>query len=101
MRCRLLVIACSVAMTGCVTTVSAPGASRVRLTKDPAEVAGCAAVGNIQPFPQSSASAAMIQFRNRVVGFGGNTGLITRYVLDDPIEGIAYRCPPQMQSAGG
>ena len=88
-------------MTGCVTTVSAPGASRVRLTKDPAAVAGCTAVGNIQPFPQSSASAAMIQFRNRVVGFGGNTGLITRYVLDDPIEGIAYRCAPRKRSAGG
>ncbi len=97
----LLAIACSVAVTGCVTTVSAPGASRVRLTKDPGEVAGCTAVGNIQPFPQSSASAAMIQFRNRVVGFGGNTGLITRYVLDDPIEGIAYRCPAEKKSAGG
>ena len=89
----LTIIACLLAVVGCVTVVSAPGADQVRLTENPAAVVGCAPVGNIQPLPNAPASSARIMFRNRVIGFGGNTGLITRYFFAEPIEGIAYRCP--------
>jgi hypothetical protein len=33
------------------------------------------------------------QFRNQVVGLGGNTGFITDDTLGIPVEGVAYRCP--------
>lgn len=96
---RLFVIACLLAVVGCVTVVSAPGADQVRLTENPTEVAGCTPVGNIQPLPNQPASSARILFRNRVIGFGGNTGLITRYIFAEPIEGIAYRCPAGNRTA--
>ena len=89
-------IACSfiIAAMGCVTVVMAPGADQVRLTSDAASVSGCTPVGNIAPLPNESASRARAVFRNRVVGLGGNAGFITKRILNEPIEGIAYRCPP-------
>lgn len=37
---------------------------------------------------------AEVNFRNSVVGLGGNAGLVTQAVIStEPIEGIAYRCP--------
>lgn len=95
----LIVVACLLAAVGCVTVVSAPGADQVRLTEIPAEVTGCTPMGNIQPLPNMPASSARIMFRNRVIGFGGNTGLITRYIFAEPIEGIAYRCPAGTRTA--
>lgn len=88
-------IACSfiIAAMGCVTVVPAPGARQVRITADPANVSGCTPVGNIAPLPNESVSMANVMFRNRVIGLGGNAGLITRRVFNEPIEGIAYRCP--------
>lgn len=89
-------IACSfiIAAMGCVTVVPAPGADQVRLTSDAASVSGCTPVGNIAPLPNESVSMAKAVFRNRVVGLGGNAGFITKRIFNEPIEGIAYRCPP-------
>lgn len=88
-------IACSfiIAAVGCVTVVPAPGARQVRITADPANVSGCTPVGNIAPLPNESVSMARVMFRNRVIGLGGNAGLITKRIFNEPIEGIAYRCP--------
>lgn len=80
--------------TACVAL--APGADEVKMTKNPQEVASCKAVGNVE-VPKTAegnvdiANAAR-QFRNRVVGFGGNTGLVTFGPLGAPSEGIAYHC---------
>ena len=90
-----IIICCCIASAGCVTMVAAPGANQVRLTRNSAEVVGCNPVGNINLSPNEQGLDAGLNFRNRVVGFGGNTGLITTSVLaSEPIDGIAYRCPP-------
>ena len=95
-------IACSfiIAAMGCVTVVMAPGADQVRLTSDAASVSGCTPVGNIAPLlNEQTVSMARAVFRNRVVGLGGNAGFITKRILNAPIEGIAYRCPPMDKTA--
>jgi len=76
----------------------APGADKVRMTKNPSDVANCSAVGNIKVSGEGAGEAADIasadtKFRNQVVGFGGNTAFITASALGIPVDGIAYRCP--------
>jgi hypothetical protein len=82
-------------LTACVSL--APGANNVRLTKAASEVTGCTAVGNISvprdANGQPDIANADAEFRNQVVGLGGNTGFITSEPLGVPVEGIAYRCP--------
>lgn len=91
----ILTICCCIAMASCATMVPAPGANQVRLIHNPAEVAGCTPVGNINLPPSQQGTYAAFNFRNRVVGYGGNAGFITVSVLaSEPIDGIAYRCPP-------
>ena len=86
-------VACG--MTGCVSLV--PGADKVMLTKDPSAVVTCFAVGNVRVSVdvnrQSDLANASTHFRNRVVGLGGNTGLVRNGSVDIPTEGVAYRCP--------
>lgn len=83
-----------VVTAGCVTVVPAPGSDQVRLTQKPADVAGCTALGNIK-LSQDQLAQGEANFRNLVVGFGGNTALVTQssYGYDVPLQGIAYRCP--------
>lgn len=89
----VIIVCCCIALASCATMVPAPGASRVRLTRNPADVAGCTPVGNINLPPSQQGMYAAFNFRNRVVGYGGNAGLITVSVLaSEPIDGIAYRC---------
>ena len=81
--------------TGCVTL--APGADQVKMTKDPKDVASCQAVGNVK-VPTNAQGLVDIanadrQFRNQVVGHGGNAGLVTYGPVSAPGEGIAYHCP--------
>jgi len=97
----LITIASVILGTGCQTTnvTLAPGADQVRLTKNPADMANCKPVGNIQvPGPRGLdvLGDPERQFRNRVVGLGGNAGLVTSTAAglnDVPREGIGYRCP--------
>jgi hypothetical protein len=84
----LLLTACMVAR--------APGSDQVKLTTSAADVASCTAVGNVRPAGGGGLSEvdnAPIQFRNDVVGLGGNVGLVTEGLLGVPAAGIAYRCP--------
>jgi len=79
----------------CVTL--APGADQVRLTNKAADVGMCKALGNIQ-VPKNDnglvdGGSAQNQFRNQVVGLGGNVALVTEGFLSIPIVGIAYHCP--------
>jgi hypothetical protein len=69
----------------------------VRVTKVKEDVATCAAVGNIK-VPVNTDGVPNItnpatEFRNQVIGLGGNAGFVTLGTVDFPREGIAYRCP--------
>jgi hypothetical protein len=51
-----------------------------------------------QPSPKNAnglvdGASAGTQFRNEVVGLGGNAGFVTYGLLIAPVEGVAYRCP--------
>lgn len=82
-------------LTACVSL--APGADKVRLTKNAADVSSCNAVGNVKVPVTSNGTVdianASTQFRNQVIGLGGNIGFVTYGPLDVPSEGVAYRCP--------
>ena len=85
-------VALAVGLISCVVAVApVPGADKVRVTRNASEISTCSAVGNIRV--NSSGSNARTEFRNMVVGFGGNTGLVTSGPAWEPAEGIAYRCP--------
>jgi hypothetical protein len=92
----LITVTCVTLEAACVSL--APGADKVRLTKTPGDVATCKPVGNIR-VPQNPQTGtvdianAQNQFRNQVVGLGGNAGLVTSGLLAAPGEGIAYQCP--------
>jgi len=74
---------------GCVTTNLAPGAAQVNITRNAADVAACAAVGNIPQGLYSSDTAG-----NETVGLGGDTLFVTTENHTGTIlGGIAYRCP--------
>jgi len=91
-RTVLVLVALAVGLVSCVVAVApAPGADKVRVTRNASEVSTCSAVGDIRV--NASGSNARTEFRNMVVGFGGNTGLVTNGPAWAPVEGIAYRCP--------
>ena len=82
-------------LSGCVSL--APGADKVRLTKNEADLWGCSALGNIE-LPgyaegQITGANADAEFRNQAVSVGGNAALVTYAPFGSPIKGVAYRCP--------
>jgi hypothetical protein len=101
----IVVICWAVVAAGCVSAaptsgvdkVLAPGADKVKITRNPADVAPCTAAGNIRVFKDPAAkvefATAETEFRNQTVGLGANAALITLVALGVPVEGIAYRCP--------
>jgi hypothetical protein len=91
--CRLLPTASVFALlTACVTL--APGADKVKITQNPADVASCSAVGNIKAPRDAQGQVDILDadasLRNQTIGLGGNTALETSTLL---VEGVAYRCP--------
>ena len=80
------------AMTAACTTVTlAPGADRVRLTVNAADVSSCRAVGNVKA-PPGSGFDSEATIRNQALGVGANTIFVTRNVSGAE-EGVAYKCP--------
>ena len=91
-RMVMVLVALTVGLISCVVAVApVPGADKVRVTRNASEISTCSAVGDIRV--NASGSNARTEFRNMVVGFGGNTGLVTNGPAWAPVEGIAYRCP--------
>jgi hypothetical protein len=93
----LIATACLVLLPACAITQAAPGADKIKVTTMATDVAGCTAVGNIH-VPRNNDGLvdginAGTQFRNAVVGLGGNAGFVTDGGLNIPADGIAYRCP--------
>jgi len=72
---------------GCVSYAPAPGADRVQLIRNPADVAMCTAVGNVD-WQRGHADV-----RNLTVGLGGNAIFVTSEQNGFVLTGVAYRCP--------
>ena len=98
---RLLITASVCALlSACVTL--APGADKVRVTKNPADVSTCSAVGNIKvPRDEQgqvdifNADAAL---RNQTIGLGGNTAFETSelgHIMGKPNIKIAWISEPE------
>jgi hypothetical protein len=83
-------------IVSCTSLTVAPGANKVRVTGDAADVTTCKAVGNIK-VPEVSPGVvspfvAQTQFRNLAVGLGSDVALVTQGSVGVPITGIGYRC---------
>jgi len=85
---KLIAVATSMLLAGCVTTALAPGAADVRVVRSAADIASCTAVGNVRQPPDQN-----VDMRNLTVGVGGNTLFVTEEVLGIVQSGVAYRCP--------
>jgi hypothetical protein len=93
---RVLVLSVSVTyLVACITP--APGADKVRITKDASDVSACTAVGNVNtlgvPQGPSQIADSSTELRNQAVGLGGNVVFVTAATLGVPDQGVAYRCP--------
>lgn len=92
----LIAVACVTLGTAChsvstdrkVTLI--PGAAKIRLTTNSSDVAQCKAVGDVYPANMESPAQ---EFRNNVLGFGGNAALVTAGTVKEPLQGVAYHCP--------
>ena len=76
-------------LAACVTITPAPGSERVKVTENPADVASCKSVGNIDAVKYNGDQAIM---RNEVIGDGGDTLLLTVPAAFGGGLGVAYRC---------
>ena len=78
-----------VVLTRCVSL--APEAELVKVTKHPADVAGCKILGTVESSPPYvGPKDGMHQMQNKVAGLGGNTLFVTSYNVTGT--GMAYRC---------
>jgi hypothetical protein len=77
-----IVITAETVTDGCVTP--APGAGQVRVTRTPADVAACTAIGNI--------AADTMNDLDPVVAANRAVGLNADVVLNTGSGGVAYRC---------
>ena len=85
----ILGVAICALANGCVgvSYAPAPGADRVQLIRNPADVAKCTAVGNVD-WQRGHADV-----RNLTVGLGGNAIFVTSEQNGFVLTGVAYRCP--------
>jgi hypothetical protein len=93
-RRGIVVVLISILAQACVTTTTAPGADKVRLTQNAADVSNCTAVGNITPARDAKGDtfSTPAEFQNQAIGLGGNTVLVTKQQFGAPINGVVYRC---------
>ena len=76
---------------GCVTVALAPGAEKVKITKNASDVAACKAVGNVRA-PLQGTEAVNATLQNQTLGLGGNTVFVTGPEAQ-AVGGVAYNCP--------
>jgi hypothetical protein len=76
---------------GCVTVALAPGAEKVKITKNAGDVASCKAVGSVKS-PMVGYNGINATLQNQALGLGGNTVFVTGAV-GDSVAGVAYSCP--------
>jgi len=88
-----VLVAAGVCLAGCVTITAAPGADRVRVTRETGDVANCSAVGNLPREGGFGSIGAQTPLRNFAVGLGGNAVLVTAESMGTILTGVVYRCP--------
>jgi len=76
---------------GCATVALAPGAEKVKLTKQTSDVASCKAVGNVKS-ALVGYSGTDANLQNQTLGLGGNTVFVTGSD-GQSVAGVAYSCP--------
>ena len=87
----LAIVVIGLGTAGCVTVALAPGAEKIKITKNASDVASCKAVGNVKsPLVGNEAINATLQ--NQALGLGGNTVFVTGPVAES-VAGVAYSCP--------
>jgi hypothetical protein len=90
----IVVTLSGISLFGCVwpqPVPLAPGADQVRITRNAADVASCAAVGNIDSRMTGIPTQIPPQMQNQAVGLGGNVVLDTS-VVGTTTTGVIYRC---------
>jgi hypothetical protein len=83
--CGWIALALCATLSGCVTL--APGADKVKLTSNAADVKGCVAVGNVKADAQNDPLDVDNTLRNQAVGL--NADVVFRTGLG---AGVGYRC---------
>ncbi len=90
---RLTLATVALTTCSCVTAPLAPGADKVKLTQNAADVAGCKAVGNVSTeYDVWHPQWVEASLRNKTVGLDGNALFLTLGTAGRK-EGVAYRCP--------
>jgi len=81
-------------LSACETVPLDPGAAQVRITRNSSDVASCTAVGNVDAGCSAEGEKRAFEhtIRNRTIGVGGNTLLVTDEWLGRVCGGIAYEC---------
>jgi len=86
---------CALLLNACVSL--APGADKVRFTRNSSDVSTCTAVGNINVSAGVQGPSQVVdnssELRNQAVGLGGNVVFVTVATLGVPAEGVVYHCP--------
>jgi hypothetical protein len=90
----IAVVLAGIAVSACVSTPLAPGAAQVKVTRVPADVSSCKALGNLD---LDAAAAGSDNAKNHAIGLGGDTVLDTTptsiYGTSMPLRtGVIYRC---------
>jgi hypothetical protein len=76
---------------GCATVALAPGAEKVKITRNAGDVATCKAVGNVNS-PLVGYDGINATLQNQALGLGGNTVFVTG-AEGQSVAGVAYSCP--------
>jgi hypothetical protein len=87
----LAAVALTGLVTGCATVALAPGAEKVKITKNASDVVSCKAVGNVKSL-MDGPEAVNATLQNQTLGFGGNTVFVTG-TEGQSVTGVAYSCP--------
>ncbi len=97
-RFKPAVVAICALAGGCETVLLAPGADQIKVTRAPADVAGCTSLEILNTTqPTMTDPDAERQMQNRTLDLGGNVLLLTSSVRRS---GIAYRCGDAKSPAG-
>jgi hypothetical protein len=92
----IAVVLAAMSVSACVSTPLAPGAAQVKVTRVPADVSSCKALGNLD---LDAAAAGIDNARNHAIGLSGDTVLDTTptdiYGSTQLLRtGVIYRCGP-------
>ena len=90
---RVMLVAIVVLTSSCADAPLVPGAEKVMLTQDTADVTGCKPVGNVStPYDVWHPQWVEASLRNKTIGLDGNALFLTLGTAERK-EGVAYHCP--------